>query len=59
MHQEIVTLRQILKTAERHGWIDHLPNLAAPYRANSKISHRGWFSPEEYKRLYTATRERN
>jgi integrase len=58
MHQEIVTLRQILKTAERHGWIDHLPNLAAPYRANSKISHRGWFSPEEYKRLYTATRER-
>ena len=57
MHQEIVTLRQILKTAERHGWIDHIPNLAAPYRANSKISHRGWFSPEEYKQLYGATRE--
>jgi len=58
MHQEIVTLRQILKTAERHGWIDHLPNLAAPYRANSKISHRGWFSPMEYKQLYSATRDR-
>lgn len=58
MHQEIVTLRQILKTAERHGWIDNLPNLAAPYRANSKISHRGWFSPDEYKQLYTATRDR-
>ena len=24
MHQEIVTLRQIFKTALRHGWIDHL-----------------------------------
>jgi hypothetical protein len=25
MHQEIVTLCQIFKTALRHGWIDHLP----------------------------------
>ena len=32
MHQEIVTLRQIFKTALRHGWIDHLPDLSAPYR---------------------------
>jgi integrase len=58
MHQEIVTLRQILKTAERHQWIDHLPNLSAPYKANGKIVHRGWFSPEEYKQLYEATRRR-
>jgi hypothetical protein len=30
MHQEIVTLRQIFKTALRHGWIDHLPDMSAP-----------------------------
>ena len=29
MHQEIVTLRQVLKTAVRHGWLDHLPDLSA------------------------------
>jgi len=58
MHQEIVTLRQIFKTALRHGWIDHLPDLSAPYRASAKISHRAWFSPEEYRQLYEATRKR-
>jgi len=40
------------------GWIDHLPDLSAPYRASAKISHRAWFSPEEYKQLYEATRKR-
>jgi integrase len=58
MHQEIVTLRQIFKTALRHGWIDHLPDLSEPYRSSTKISHRAWFSPEEYKQLYEATRKR-
>ena len=58
MHQEIVTLRQIFKTALRHGWIDHLPDLSEPYRSSPKISHRAWFSPEEYKQLYEATRRR-
>ena len=57
-HQEIVTLRQILKTAIRQGWIDHLPDLSAPYRSSPKISHRAWFSPDEYKTLYEATRKR-
>jgi len=57
-HQEIVTLRQILKTAIRHGWMDHLPDLSAPYRSSPKISHRAWFSPDEYKTLYEATRKR-
>jgi hypothetical protein len=57
-HQEIVTLRQIFKTALRHGWIDHLPDLSEPYRSSPKISHRAWFSPEEYKQLYDATRKR-
>src|ERR1700733_8032168 len=58
LHQEIVTLRQIFKTALRHGWIDHLPDFSEPYRSSPKISHRAWFSPEEYKQLYEATRKR-
>lgn len=58
LHQEIVTLRQTLKTAMRHGWLDRLPDLSEPYKASSKISHRAWFSPEEYKKLYEATRKR-
>lgn len=57
LHHETVTLRLVLKTALRHGWIDHLPDLSVPYRTSGKIVHRGWFSPEEYKRLYEATRE--
>ena len=58
MHQEIVTLRQTLKTALRHGWLNHLPDLSAPYKTNGKISHRARFSNEEYKKLYAATRRR-
>lgn len=58
MHQEIVTLRQVLKTAARHGWIQYIPDLSEPYKTNGKVSHRAWFSPEEYKKLYTATRLR-
>ena len=58
MHQEIVTLRQILKTALRHGWLDRLPDFSEPYRSSAKISHRAWFSPEEYQRFYKATRKR-
>jgi integrase len=58
MHQEIVTLRQVLKTAELHGWISAVPNLSAPYKTSGKITHRAWFSPDEYKQLYTATRDR-
>jgi len=58
LHNEIVTLRQVLKTALSHGWLTHLPNLAAPYRARTKVSHRAWFGPEEYRELYEATRRR-
>ena len=58
MHHEIVTLRQVLKTALRHGWLQHLPDLSEPYRSSGKISHRAWFSPGEYRTLYTATRKR-
>ncbi len=56
LHQEVVTLRQVIKTAIRLGWIEHLPDFSLPYRASSKVSHRAWFSPEEYRQLYTATR---
>lgn len=58
LHQEIVCLRQVLKTANRHGWLPYLPDLSAPYKTSGKISHRAWFSPAEYKRLYEATRDR-
>ena len=58
LHHEIVTLRQVLKTANRHGWLPYLPDLSAPYKASGKISHRAWFSPDEYRQLYEATRER-
>jgi len=58
IHSEIITLRHVLKTAQRHGWLPYLPDISAPYKASGKISHRAWFSPEEYKRLYKATGER-
>ncbi len=57
MQHEIVTLRQVLKTALRHGWLQGLPDISMPYRASGKVAHRAWFSPDEYKTLYNATRE--
>jgi len=56
IHDEIVTIRQVLKTAIRHGWLSHLPDLSPPYKTQGKIVHRPWFSPAEYKTLYEATR---
>jgi integrase len=35
-----------------------VPDLSAPYKTSPKIVHRGWFSPDEYKKLYEATRQR-
>jgi integrase len=58
IHQEVVVIRQVLKAAVRHNWLPVMPDLSNPYKASSKISHRAWFSPEEYKKLYEATRER-
>jgi integrase len=58
IHHEIVTLRQVLKTAHRHGWLDFVPDLSAPYKTAGKITHRAWFSPDEYRSLYEATRQR-
>lgn len=56
LHDEIVTLRQVLKTAIRHGWLAYLPDLSPPYKTQGKVVHRPWFSPAEYKQLYEATR---
>lgn len=58
IHQEIVVLRQVLKTAQRHGWIQYIPELSPPYKSSGKIAHRAWFSPQEYRQLYEATRAR-
>ncbi|HVZ10130.1 tyrosine-type recombinase/integrase [Rhodopila sp.] len=58
LHSEIITLRHVLKTAQRHNWLPYLPDISAPYKASGKIAHRAWFSPEEYKQLYKATGER-
>ena len=55
LHKEIVCIRQVLKSANRRGSLPYLPNLAAPFRASGKVSHRAWFSKEEYVRLYEAT----
>lgn len=56
LHDEVVTIRQVLKTAISHGWLAHLPNLSPPYKSQGKVVHRPWFSPEEYKQLFEATR---
>ncbi len=56
MHKEIVTLRLVLKAALRQGWLSALPDMSAPYRTSTKVAHRAWFSPDEYKLLYTTTR---
>jgi len=57
IHDEIVALRQVLKTAVRRGWLTHMPDMSPPYKTQGKIVHRPWFSPTEYKELYKATRE--
>jgi integrase len=58
MHHELVAIRQVLKTALRHGWLQFLPDMSQPYKTSGKITHRAWFSPDEYTKLYTATRRR-
>ena len=46
-----------MKVALRKGWITGLPDFSAPYKKQMKVILRPWFTPEEYKSLYTATRE--
>jgi integrase len=47
-----------MKTAIRHRWLEHLPDFSPPFKASTKIAHRAWFSPDEYKTLYESTRAR-
>lgn len=56
LHHETVTLRLVLKTALRHRWVAHLPDISQPYKKSAKVVHRAWFTPDEYKQLYQATR---
>jgi len=58
MLQEIVHIRQIMKWAEGVGWIPYVPNYSLPYGTHTKKGRRAWFSPEEYTKLYEATRKR-
>jgi integrase len=57
LHDEVGTLSLVLQTAVRKRWLPHLPNLSPPYKMSGKVVHRPWFSPAEYKQLYTATRQ--
>lgn len=45
LHSEMVTFRQVLKTANRKGWIDALPDMTVAYKSAGKVEHRAWFSP--------------
>jgi integrase len=58
LHQEMVTLRQVLKAGMRYGVLAHLPDLSEPYTTGHKVSHRAWFSHPEYKLFTTAIRDR-
>jgi len=58
LHQEIVCLRQVLKTALRHRWLDHLPDMSLPYRQSGKIAHRAWFTAQEWEQLDAALSQR-
>lgn len=58
LHNETVILRQVLKFCHGKGWLDYVPELSPPYKASSKVGHRAWFSPAEYKQLYEATRRK-
>ena len=31
-----MVLRQVLKTANRHGWLPYVPDLSAPYKSSGK-----------------------
>ncbi len=57
LHNEMVTMNMVLKTSMRRGWLEVLPDLSDPYRRQSKVEHRPWFTPKEYEQLYQATRD--
>lgn len=56
IENEIATLRMVLETAQRHGWIDRIPDLSDPYEPKGATEPRPSFTPWEYRRLCDATR---
>jgi len=56
IEDEIETLRMVLETAQRHGWIDRVPDLSDPYEQKGATEPRPSFTPWEYRRLCDATR---
>lgn len=58
INHDIVTLRMVFKTAKRHAMIGAVPDMSEPYKKSKKVRPRPWFSPDEYKQLYEATRRR-
>ena len=55
LHDEIGTLSLVLQTAMRHGKLTGMPMLSPPYKRQKKVTHRPWFTNDEYKTLYKAT----
>jgi integrase len=58
MAHEKSAFLQVMKTAQREKWLDFLPDFSDPFKKSKKVDHRAWFTPQEYRRLYLATRER-
>lgn len=58
IHNEMVTVNLVLKTALRHRKLDRLPDLSNPYRNSMKVKLRPRFTLEEYKTLYRAIRKK-
>ena len=51
IHDEIVTVRQVLKTAIRHEWLTHLPDFSPPYKSQGnpqrgRACYKGCLNPE-------------
>jgi integrase len=57
VEDEMVPLRQVLQTAVRHRWLEYVPDFSPPFKKSKKVSHRAWFSRQQYGELYRATRE--
>jgi integrase len=55
IQHDIITLRMVLKLAERKSWIDHLPQFEELFPPRRTISYRGWFSAKDYFKLCQAT----
>ena len=47
-----------MQTAKRLGWVSATPSFKAPYQSSMEISHRAWFSLDEYTTLWKATQKR-